>query len=76
MVRRDLAVALAIAAAASPACGRDRDMPERAEMADSMPVKRAMGNKAAADSMLDTMPGGEMARGDSAAQARLLKKKM
>jgi hypothetical protein len=28
------------------------------------------------DSMLDTIPGGEMARGDSVAAARLLKKKM
>ena len=57
-------------------CGRERDMPEKAEMADSMPVMRAMGNRMAADSMLDTMPGGEMARGDSAAAMKLLKKKM
>jgi len=51
-------------------------MPERVEMWDSMPVKRAMQNPKAADSMLDTMPGGEMARGDSAAAMNLLKKKM
>jgi hypothetical protein len=57
-------------------CGRERDMPERVEMRDSMPVKRALRNRMAADSMLDTMPGGEMARGDSAAAAALLKRKM
>jgi hypothetical protein len=58
------------------ACGRARDMPEKVELRDSMPVKRAMQDVKAADSMLDTMPGGEMARGDSAAAMRLLKKKM
>ena len=57
-------------------CGREKDMPEKAEMADSMPVMRAMGDPMAADSMLDTMPGGEMARGDSAASMKLLKRKM
>lgn len=57
-------------------CGRERDMPERVEMADTMPVMRAMENAAARDSMLDTMPGGEMVRGDSAAAMRLLKEKM
>jgi len=51
-------------------------MPERVEMADTMPVMRAMENAAARDSMLDTMPGGEMVRGDSAAAMRLLKEKM
>jgi hypothetical protein len=56
-------------------CGRARDMPEKVEMADSMPVVRAMQDSKAADSMLDTMPGGEMARGDSAAAMRLLEKK-
>lgn len=45
-------------------------------MSDSMPVARAMHDAKARDSMLDTMPGGEMVRGDSAAAARLLKKKM
>ncbi|MBI4420984.1 MAG: hypothetical protein HY560_09180 [Gemmatimonadetes bacterium] len=57
-------------------CGRERDMPERAELRDSMPVMRAMQSPMAADSMLDTMPGGEMARGDSAAAMKLLKQKM
>jgi hypothetical protein len=57
-------------------CGQERDMPEHAEMPDSMPVVRAMHEPGARDSMLDTIPGGEMARGDSAAAMRLLKTKM
>ena len=35
-------------------------------------VMRAMREPAARDAMLDTMPGGEMARGDSVAEMRLL----
>ena len=66
-------IALALALAA---CGRERDMPDHVEMPDTMPVVRAMHDPAARDSMLDTMPGGEMARGDSAAAMRLLKRKM
>jgi hypothetical protein len=58
------------------ACDRERDMPDRAEMPDSMPVMRALEDPAAADSMLDTLPGGEMVRGDSSAAARLLRDKM
>ena len=57
-------------------CGRTRDMRERVDMTDSTQVRRAMENMKAADSMLDTMPGGKMVRGDSAATVRLLKKKM
>lgn len=57
------------------ACGRERDMSEQMDMADTMPVVRAMHDEAARDSMLDIMPGGEMARGDSAAAMRLLEKK-
>ena len=56
-------------------CGREKDMPDKAEMRDSMPVMKAMTNAAKADSMLDTMPGGEMARGDSTASMQWLKKK-
>ncbi|NIR46260.1 MAG: hypothetical protein GWN99_17675 [Gemmatimonadetes bacterium] len=67
-----LPVCLLLAAA----CGRERDMPERVEMPDSTEVMRALQNEAAMDSMLDTIPGGEMARGDSAMAAELLKKKM
>ena len=58
------------------ACSTARDMSEKVDMPDSMPVMRAMQNMKTADSMLDTMPGGEMARGDSAAAMRLLKKKL
>lgn len=57
-------------------CGSERPMADRVEMPDSMPVARAMEDAAARDSMLDTMPGGEMVRGDSAAEMRLLKEKM
>ncbi|MEJ2187015.1 MAG: hypothetical protein P8Z36_13940 [Gemmatimonadota bacterium] len=57
-------------------CGRERDMPERLEMPDTMPVVRAMHDEAMRDSMMDVMPGGEMARGDSAASMKLLKDKM
>jgi len=60
----------------SAGCGHERDMPERASMPDSMPIVRAMRSPAVADSMLDTMPGGEMVRGDSAAAMKLLKTKM
>lgn len=66
-----LVVLLAVAG-----CGREQDVDERTEMRDSMPVMRAMKSSAAADSMLDSMPGGEMARGDSAAAMKLLKNKM
>jgi hypothetical protein len=58
------------------ACERERDMPERVEIPDTAAIMQTLGSDAAMDSMLDTIPGGEMARGDSAAAARLLKKKM
>jgi len=58
------------------ACRKDADMPERVEMPDTMPVMRAMHDPAMRDSMLDTIPGGEMARGDSVAAMKLLKQKM
>jgi len=70
------AVVATLALSVCAGCGRERDMPERAEMPDSMPVVRAMHRPAACDSMLDTLPGGEMARGDSTAAMKLLKKKM
>jgi hypothetical protein len=57
-------------------CGTARDMPEQVNVRDRTPIMRAMQDMHAADSMLDTMPGGEMARGDSAAAMRLLRKKM
>ena len=75
MVRRRVIVCVGAAALLAVACGRDRDMPETMEMPDSMPVMRALDDARARDSMLDTMPGGEMARGDSAAAVRLLEQK-
>jgi hypothetical protein len=70
------AVLLVLIFLTAAACGRERDMPERVEMPDSTEVMRALTDMAAMDSMLDTIPGGEMARGDSATAAALLKKKM
>lgn len=74
MVRRHLSTLAAAGAvvAAAAGCHTERDMPERMEMPDSMPVVEAMHDEAMRDSMLDVMPGGEMARGDSAASMRLL----
>lgn len=57
-------------------CRRDKDMAEHVEMPDTTPLMRAIENDAARDSMLDTLPGGEMARGDSAMEMMLLKDKM
>ena len=69
-------VGIALLAAAGIGCRRERDMPEKSEMPDSMPVVRAMHRPSARDSMLDVMPGGEMARGDSTAAMKWLKNKM
>ena len=66
----------ALAALANAGCGRERDMPESMQLADTMAVMEAMQVDSARDALLDTMPGGEMARGDSAAEMRLLKEKM
>lgn len=57
-------------------CGRERDMPEQVVMPDTMPVVRAMKDASARDSLLDTLPGGEMARGHDTAAMKLLKHKM
>jgi len=69
MVRRSLTLLIVVAALA---CRKNRDMADRTVMppADSM-IKNPM----KADSMLDTMPGGEMARGNDSATMHLLKKK-
>ena len=74
MVRRGLSALAAAGALLGVAvgCRTEQDMPERMEMPDSMPVVDAMHDEAMRDSMLDVMPGGEMARGDSAASMRLL----
>jgi hypothetical protein len=56
------------------ACSVERDMPERLEMPDTMSVIRAIEDEAVRDSLMDVMPGGEMARGDSAAAMELLER--
>jgi hypothetical protein len=68
-------VVAVFATVAVVACGRERDMPESMEMPDTMDVMRAMEDPAARDSLMDVMPGGEMARGDSAAAMDLLERK-
>ena len=65
-----------VACVALLSCRRERPMPDMVEMPDTMAVVRAMHDAAARDAMLDTVPGGEMARGDSAASMTLLKSKM
>lgn len=64
------------ACVAAAGCGREREMAETMQLPDTMEVMPAIGDPKARDAMLDTMPGGEMARGDSAAEVRLLKEKM
>ena len=77
-MRKRSGTLLAAAVLWSAGCGSgtERDAAERMDMPDSMPVMRAMENDSMMDEMLDTMPGGEMARGDTAASMKLLKKKM
>jgi hypothetical protein len=43
---------------------------------EAPPADSALMHPMKADSMLDTMPGGEMARGNDSAAKRLIKKKM
>jgi hypothetical protein len=59
---------------AALACRENRPMADRFErpLADS----GVMPDPMKADSLLDTMPGGEMVRGNDSAAMRLLKKKM
>lgn len=78
MVRRGVRRAALAAAGLMVAtgCERDRAMIESAEMPDSMPVLEALERAPAMDSMLDTMPGGEMSRGDSATAAAYLRDKI
>lgn len=75
MVRRSLILAALAAVWLTVACGPERDMPERLEMPDTMNVVQAMEDEAVRDSLMDVMPGGEMARGDSAATMELLERK-
>jgi hypothetical protein len=59
---------------AAPACRENRPTADRTvtPAADSTMMHDPMKT----DSMLDTMPGGEMARGNDSATMRLIKKKM
>lgn len=70
MVRRRLILPLLLA---SLACRENRPTADRTE---APPADSAMLDPMKADSMLDTMPGGEMARGNDSAVKRLIKKKM
>src|SRR2546427_8805585 len=54
-------------------CGKNRPMADKAEMPSR--DSTAMMSPARMDSMLDTMPGGEMVRGSDSATMKLLKKK-
>jgi hypothetical protein len=56
------------------ACDENRPMADQVEMP---PVDSGtLTDMSRVDSMLDTMPGGEMVRGNDSAAMRLLKKKM
>ncbi len=68
--------AATLVAGALAGCKTERDLAERTEIPDTMVVHHAMGDPAARDAMLDTMPGGEMARGRAAVEMRLLEEKM
>ncbi len=76
MVRRHLIAAglLLGAAVVAPGCRENRPMADRVELPAADSAMAA--DMARADSMLDTMPGGEMVRGSDSAAARLLRKKM
>ena len=81
MVRRGVAsgataVGLVALLTAFAACERDRDMAPSADMPDTSVLRDALREPAARDALMDTMPGGEMARGDSLAESELLEEKM
>ncbi len=70
------AAGIVLVATFALSCGNEREMRDSLEMIDTTEVMRAMRDAASRDALLDTMPGGEMARGDSTAAMTLLKKKM
>jgi len=69
MVRRVVALALVVAA-----CRNTRPMADKVEVRHMDTT--VLTNRARMDSMLDTMPGGAMVKGNDSAAHRLLKKKM
>jgi len=75
MVRRSLTLVPLAAIMLAGACHSELDLQEQLEMPDTMDVIRAMESQAVRDSLMDVMPGGEMARGDSAAEMELLERK-
>lgn len=75
MVRWRLILALGVASVLGGACRMERDMPDVEGAPDSMAVIRALSSDSVRDSLMDVMPGGEMARGDSVAARRLLERK-
>jgi len=70
VVRGALICALVLATS----CRENREMADRVELPvmDSTLIREPM----KLDSMLDTLPGGEMVRGNDSAAIRLIKKKM
>jgi len=69
MVRRLVALALVVAA-----CRHNRPMADKVEVRHM--DSTVLTNRARMDSMLDTMPGGAMVKGNDSAAHRLLQKKM
>ena len=69
MVRRVVALTVLLAA-----CRQHRPMADKVEMPHM--DSTVLTNRARMDSMLDTMPGGAMVKGNDSAAHRLLKKKM
>lgn len=65
-----------VALAALSGCERQAEMAESVDIADTMAVHGAMEEPARRKALLDTMPGGEMAIGDSTAEMELLEEKM
>lgn len=75
MVRRGVTAAI-VALVAFSGCERQEEMAESVEMSDTTAVHRALEEAGPRGALLDTMPGGEMAIGDSAAEMELLRDKM
>ena len=76
MVRRGLILEALAAICTLSACEPQEEMAESMELPDTMAVHRALQEAARRDTLLDTMPGGEMAIGDSAMEMELLKDKL